>query len=133
MKKNNHAFPKMTLWKACIFYINTLIKTENTVSVSLQKPILHSQLPISRAINSHWSHILCYLITARSHWYLLSLYTYIQTQTHYMITIIPDGFTVSSTYRELNSFISSSIHRIRLEIFTAEYSCSPGMNNWAFP
>lgn len=26
MKKNNHAFPKMTVWKASILYINTLMK-----------------------------------------------------------------------------------------------------------
>ena len=134
MKKNNHVFPKVTFWKASILYKNALrIKTENTVSISIQKPILHSQLPISKAINSHRSHIFCYLITAKPHWYLLGLYTHIQKQTCYMTAIIPDGFTVSSSHRELNTFISSSVRMISLKIFTAEYSCSPETINWVFP
>lgn len=109
----------MTLNRASIFKENTLrIKTENTACI--QKPILHSQLPIGRAINSHGSHIFCYSITAESRWYLPALYTSIGKQTHYMMAVIPDGFTVSSSARELNSFISTRIHRIRLKIFAAE-------------
>lgn len=105
----------------------TQLKSDSTVSI--HKPILHSQLPIIRAMSSHRSHIFWYLITAKSHWYPLALSRYIQKQMHSAFAIIPDGFT----NRALNSFISSSTCRICLEISTAEYPCPPGMINWLLP